>query len=235
MNKYLKQLIEKYEQTNLWDLRALKGQKAMLMPLSEWLDIFNNPLENGCFAAYRTPDNSVNSFRIQGVLAQNKEYFCYEGTPRYTNVCGFEEPMTFVFIDKTNVFQDAMGYSNNYLYLRSRVPESHKKTFSLVHTNIIFKYVTNYANFDDILGYDDFINRYTDENGAILCKQKAINKAIDIYLKQRLKNESDFLNIEWTLYSEDEPKFSKHFYVDNTKSYTNKFTKIILDGGIYEY
>ena len=45
MNKYLKQLIEKYENKSLWDLRASHGQKAMLMPVKEWLEIFNNPLD----------------------------------------------------------------------------------------------------------------------------------------------------------------------------------------------
>ena len=63
---------------------------------------------------------------------------------------------------------------------------------------------------------------------------KAVNKAVDIYLKRRLKNEDDFKNIEWTIYSGDKSKLERTFFVDNTKSYTNKFTQIILDGGIYE-
>ena len=58
MNKYLKQLIEKYENKSLWDLRALHGQKAMLMPVKEWLEIFNNcvissPVSFLCSSALR--------------------------------------------------------------------------------------------------------------------------------------------------------------------------------------
>ena len=78
------------------------------------------------------------------------------------------------------------------------------------------------------------MNRYSDEPGVLLCRQKAVNKAVDIYLKHRLKNEDDFKNIEWTTYSEDNSKLERTFFVDNTKSYTDKFTQIILDGGIYE-
>ena len=68
----------------------------------------------------------------------------------------------------------------------------------------------------------------------LLCRQKAVNQAADIYLKRRLKNEDDFKNIEWTIYSENKSKLERTFFVDSTKSYTDKFTQIILDGGIYE-
>ena len=234
MNKYLKQLIEKYENKSLWDLRALHGQKAMLMPVKEWLEIFNNPLDNNCSVAQRVPIPSKDTYRIQGVMTTDNKYFCYEGTPRYSNIPGFDDTMTFVFIDNIKVFQDSMGYAQDYLYLRSRIPESHRKTFSTAHTDIMFQYLTKIPNFGDIKGYDDFLNRYSDESGVLLCRQKAVNKAVDIYLKRRLKNEDDFKNIEWTIYSEDNSKLERTFFVDNTKSYTDKFTQIILDGGIYE-
>ena len=235
MNKCLKQLIDKYEQRAFWDIRARHGQKAMLMPVKDWLEVFNNPTDHECFAAYKTLLNA-DSFKIQGVMTQDKKYFCYEGTPRYINVCGFNEPVTFVFISNVDLLEDALGYAPCYLYIRSRIPEEKKKTFSITHTNIAWKYLLNYPNFNDIKGFDDFLNRYTDEYGVQLCKDKGVNKAIDLYLNRRLKQEDDFKNIEWTTYSEvvlDALK-ANLFYIDNTKKYTNKFTKIYLDGGIYE-
>ena len=236
MNKCLKQLIEKYEQRAFWDIRARSGQKAMIMPLKEWLDVFNNPTDNECFAAYRTPENSVSSFKIQGVMTQDKKYFCYEGTPRYINLFNSDEPVTFVFINEVNFLQDSLGYAQSYLYIRSRIPENNKKTFSIVHSDITYKYLLNYPNFKDIKGFDDFLNRYTDEHGVDLCREKGVTKAVNLYLNRRLKNEDDFKNIEWTLYTESQPDSLRAnlFYVDNTKSYTDKFTQIYLDGGIYE-
>ena len=174
MNRCLKQLIEKYEQRAFWDIRARYGQKAMIMPVKDWLEVFNNPSDNGCFAAYRTLDNAVDSFKIQGVVTQDKKYFCYEGTPRYENILNFSELVTFVFITDSNFLQDALGYSQSYLYTRSRVPENKKKIFSPVHTNIIYQYLCRYPNFKDIKGYDDFLNRYTDEYGEELCKENKV-------------------------------------------------------------
>ena len=236
MNRCLRQLIDKYEQRAFWDIRARHGQKAMIMPVKDWLDVFNDPQEHECLAAYKSLPNNSDTFKVQGVMTQDKKYFCYEGTPRYINVCGFEEPVTFIFISDVNLFDDSLGYAPSYLYIRSRVPENKKKTFSIVHTNIAWKYLLNYSNFNDIKGFDDFLNRYTDEHGVQLCQEKGVNRAIDLYLTRRLKNEEDFKNIEWTFYTEVELDWlrSNLFYVDSTKEYINKFTKIYLDGGIYE-
>ena len=233
MNKYLKQLIEKYEQKSLWDIRARNGQKAMLMPVNEWLDAFNHPMDNECFAAYRTPRNIHSSHKIQGLMTHDKKYFLYEGTPRYENVPNFKEPVTFIFIKELDNLYDSMGYAEDYLYIRSRVPEVNKGTFSVSHAYIAYSILTTYANFNDIGGYTDFLNRYTGENGDILCRSKKVNQALNLALNKILKTESDFKQLEWTTYSEDEEK-APLFYVDTTKSYTNKFTRIYIDGGIYE-
>ena len=233
MNKCIKQLINKYEQKELWDLRATNRVKAMILPVKDWLEVFNNPTENECFAAYNSPQTSVDNHKIQGVMTQDKKYFLYEGTPRYENVLGVEEPVTFVFIRDLDHLHDSLGYAQDYLYVRSRVPEVHKNTFSIAQTYIAYTILLTYPNFSDINNYNDFLNRYTGEYGDTLCKSKGVNQALNLVLNKRKKDEDDFQLSEWEIYSE-EPINRRLFYVDTTKQYTTKFTKIYLDGGIYE-
>ena len=228
MNNYLKQLIEKYEQKTLWDIRARSGQKAMIMPLIEWLDIINHPLENNCFAAYRTSSEH----KIQGLITQDKRFFISEGTARYQNICEQDKSFTFILISDMNSLFDSAGYSEEYLQVRSRVAEGKRNVFSSNHTFLTYKILRTFKNFNDITNYSDFINRYTGELGEKLCKQKGVNRALAVQLNKILKDENDFNQLEWTLFEEDE----KHnlFYHDSNNKYTTRFSKIWLDGGVYE-
>lgn len=229
MNIYLKKLIQEYENRAKWDIRAINAVKAMLFPVAEWLSIFNNPTDNSCFAAYRSTDDR--SHKIQGVMTQDKKYFFYEATPRYSNIEDYSQLMTFVVISELNPLTDSLGYAQDFLYIRSRVPLLHKKSFSTVHTYLAYSILVVYPNFKDIKSYDDFLNRYTGENGEIICRQKKVNQALNLKLSQRLKSEYDIQNIDWIYPDRDS---TRSFYIDTSISHINKFTQIFLDGGIYE-
>lgn len=228
MNKYLKQFIEKYDARNLWDIRAVSNQKAMLIPLKEWLNVINHPTDNLCFAAYRT----YKEYKVQGVITQDKKYFLYEGSARYNNILNYKDPVTFVFISELNNLSDCMGYSPDYLYIRSRVPEEKKNVFSNVHTYIIYEILKGYNNFSDIVDYQDFIQRYTGEYGIKLCNSKGINQAISVILNQNKVEEVDFKSLDWEVY-QDELKVP-YFYPTKKDNIVNKFTEMWLDGGIYQ-
>jgi hypothetical protein len=232
MNKYLEQLITRYENKSEWDIRAISPVKAMIFPVSEWLSIFNSPTENNCFAAFG--ETSDPSHKIQGLITQDKKYFIYEATPRYTNVVNISDLVTFIAIRKSNMLTDSLGYAQDYLYARSNVPIENRKTFSTVHTYLSYSILCMYPNFNDITSYNDFLNRYLGEHGEMLCSKKKATQALNLKLAQRLKSEYDFQNIDWVTYTTENNAYNTYFYVDTTKSYINKFSKISLDGGIYE-
>ena len=93
------------------------------------------------------------------------------------------------------------------------------------------KYESDMMNIEKL---SDNIKLFEKETKDIDHYRTKIKNIIKELYDQIIKNEDDFKNIEWTIYSEDNSKLERTFFVDNTKSYTDKFTQIILDGGIYE-
>lgn len=231
MNKYIKQLIDKYEAQGLWDIRARNNDKAMLVPVNEWLSVFNDPTSHNGEPAYRINE----TMPIQGILI-NSSYFLYECTARYTGVVGYKEPVTFVLISPKS-YNDVLGYHPLYVTARSALPSGVRKHFSFIHTQIACNMLMKYPNFNDIKSYPDFIYRYVGDSGASLCKRKGVFQALQLQLSTLLKDEIDFKQLEWEIY-EDAPQQRPRFYL-YTKTHltckegiTTKYSKVFLDGGL---
>ena len=229
-NKYVKQLIDKYESQYLWDIRARSTHnKCLFIPVSEWLSVMNFLHSNDCLPAHRTNGEC----EVQGICTQDKKYFLCENTCRYKNS---QKGTLYTFIEISEFVnnRDCIGYSKDYLLIRNMLDISKGYTFSNYHTYIAYDILKRYPNFNDITSYIDFISRYVGPNGADLCARKGVRQALNIVLNNTLKDEVDFKQLSWEVYSEvsfDELK-NNLFYHDVSKKYTDKFTTIRLDGGL---
>lgn len=228
-NKYINQLIDKYEATQLWDIRTRHiPNKYFLMPVSEWLSIMNNLAANTCLPAFR----NFGECKVQGICTPDKKYFLYESTCRYKNS---KNNILNTFISISEFLQDdSTGFSEDYIYIRNLLDDTDKKSFSNYHTYLAYNILKKYPNFKDISSYKDFISRYVGVNGESLCKDKGVLQALWVVLNNTLKDEIDFKQLSWETYSEvslDELK-ANLFYHDANKTYIDNFTSIVLEGGL---
>lgn len=226
-------IVHKYTHKGLWDPMINCEDKALLVNLSEYSEVLNDPTKFNCTASYINNGEC----NLQGVFIPEYGLFIKEYSPRYFNVLkkGDDNVLTFVQIIPNAKDIVSMGYSAEYISLRNIILNCVNgntliKTVSDTHTYYIYHILKRY--FSDITSYADFLSRYVGDKGAQLASRKGVGSIIQIEMNKHLKDRTDFSCVAWDVVGE--PPAGTGYFAGQIRNIVDitENSQIWLDGGV---
>lgn len=195
---FLDSLIYAYEHPELWDPRSIHYDKAILVGVQDWLDVFSDPNKHNLWAGYVSLPGMP--YHIQGLLSKDKKHFFYEATSRYHKPVP-NSPYTFIKIMEVSK-NYVLGYSPEYIYVRDIVADNDKNSFASTHIIKGYLWLRDTEGFEDITNYKEYLTRYVGLNGVDLCIRKNVGVIIEQMLSIELTTQAEVDNMRYIYYND---------------------------------